>query len=138
MPSILLSVLIMAGLSVLTGFLTYKSSKRRRRAAIPLAAVAVVLLLLHATVWGDTLLLARLLPVRDVIVYGNIQPIAAAALAGVALALLRTPALQRTLLVAALAGVAAYRAWWPLFGDPPSLQPDRWTNGVCRQSSTLR
>jgi hypothetical protein len=43
---------------------------------------------------------------------------------------------QRLVLVLALLGIGVYRFITPLLGSPPPIGPDRWTDGVCRQSCT--
>ena len=56
----------------------------RRPVAVGLCIFAVAVMFAHAVYLGDNLLLARLMPVADVIVWGNVQPLAAGLLAGLA------------------------------------------------------
>src|SRR5690242_192157 len=88
---LLIPLSVMSALSILAACAGALIGLKHRRLATLLAIVALLLLLLHATVWGDSLLVARVLPVADAVIYGNIQPLAAGLLGGLAWSLLRTP-----------------------------------------------
>jgi hypothetical protein len=98
--------------------------------------VGAVGLVVHAVVLNDNITITRLLPLANVGVWGNWTPIFTALLAGAAWLKMRGPAWQRVLACAALFAVCVYMAYFHLLGSPPALRPDRWTNGVCRQSTT--
>ena len=134
-PDLLIPLSAMSALSILAAGAALIIARKSRRMGTFLAIVAVLLLLLHAMVWGDSLMVARALPIPDVIIYGNIQPLAAGLLAGLAWSLLRTPVWQRIVLVAGLTLAVIYRVFFPFVGQPPPTLPDRWTDGVCRQST---
>jgi hypothetical protein len=80
--------------------------------------------------------MTRVIPSADVMVFGNLALPAAALLAGSAWSLLKSPRWQTIACVVAVLGLGMWRLVGPLLGASPAIGPDRWTDGVCRQSST--
>jgi len=114
-----------------TARLTRAASGRTRLIAL----IAVVgALVLYVAFLYDRLTLARLLPVADVMVLGNVIPVLAGAITGLLWAApgigrLRKIALLVTLSMATLRVVAA-----PWVGSRP-VCGDVWEKGVCRQTT---
>ncbi|HUB26583.1 MAG TPA: cysteine peptidase family C39 domain-containing protein [Tepidisphaeraceae bacterium] len=100
------------------------------------AAFAVGGLLTYSLWLEDNLILARLLPVADVIAWTNIQFPAAAILAGIAWIDLRAPRWQRIPLCAILLALGFWRMIEPYTGAMPHLTAAHWAHGICRQSTT--
>jgi hypothetical protein len=113
------------------------SSKRiSKKWSAGLAIAAVAVLLLYAVWLGDNLLLARILPVADCLAWMNLQTPAMALLAGLAWSHLTGPRWQRNLLVGILVVIGLWRMAAPYLGSKPIFGPDKWMQGVCRQSNT--
>lgn len=105
-------------------------------AAIVMGLLAAGMLIVWGVWLADNLLLVRWLPVTDAIVWLNPQLPAAGVLAGVAWRRMTGPAWQRIVLVVPLALLGIWRAYGPLWGTVPPLQPHRMTGSVVRQSTT--
>jgi predicted double-glycine peptidase len=133
----LLTVLMtIASVSMVSAWLGLTFKRRWSATTCQLtAALAVIALLVHAFWLVDNLLLARLLPVTNVIAWANIQTPAMAFLAGLAWAHLPGPRWQKILLVCAIVGIGTWRFISPYVGETPAMGPDRWTDGICRQST---
>jgi hypothetical protein len=81
------------------------------------------------------LVMARILPLSNVIIVGNWIPLGVAWLAGVIWGFKTIPAWRRVAVDLALAGVAVYALLLPLLNIPPQAR-DTWTStGVCLQST---
>lgn len=118
-------------------FAGLRLSKRfPKRVSAAIAALAVAVLSLYALWLNDNPILTRLLPTANVLVWGNLQLPAMALLAGIAWGSLRGPRWQRLVLVVPLVSIGIWRTLDPLVGSPAPIGTDRWTHGVCRQSST--
>jgi hypothetical protein len=110
---------------------------RRGHRAIALAACVAALTLVAYAIWlSDNPVLTHILPLANVLLWGNLQLPAAALLGGVAWTSLRSPLWQRILLVSVLIAMGLWRESAPLLGRPPTIGPERWANGICRQTST--
>jgi hypothetical protein len=107
-----------------------------RIVSILAGVAATTVLVVYARWLNDSPALTHILPLADVVLWGNLQLPAAAMLGGVAWKSLHSPIGQRVLLVAALVGIGAWRECAPLIGRPPTIGPARWTHGICRQTST--
>jgi hypothetical protein len=108
---------------------------RSQRWSVAIALLPIAILMLYAFWLTDNPILTHWLPTADALLWGNMQLPAAALLAGIAFTSLRTPLWQRILLTVSLVGVGAWRECAPLLGQRPALGAQRWTNGVCRQTS---
>lgn len=105
--------------------------------------LSVVLMLLGAGVlalWAfwlnDNPLLTRLLPVPNLVFWGNLQLPAAALMAGVVWGRFRGPQWQRTVIVLILVGIGGFRLLEPILGEPLRGIQNHWNDdGVCLQSS---
>ncbi len=86
--------------------------------------------------WGDNLMEARILPVADVMAWGNIQTPAMGLLAGAAWPMLTGRHGQRIFLLSILAGAGVWRLLGPYIGHKSALGPDKWAGGICRQTTT--
>ena len=84
---------------------------------------------------ADHLLLAKVLPFSNLIVLGDWLPPAVALLAGLAWRRLPGRAWRKAVLVVPLVALCGLRSYGRVFGDVPALGPDRWKDGVCRQTS---
>jgi hypothetical protein len=100
------------------------------------AALAALSLLTYSLWLEDNLILARLLPVADVIAWTNIQFPAAAILAGVAWIEMRASRWQRMLFCAVLLVLGFWRMIEPYTGAMPNLTTAHWVHGICHQSTT--
>lgn len=111
-------------------------SRCRRPAAVSVGCFAMAVLVAYALWLTDNPLLTHVLPVANVLLWGNLQLPGAALLGGVAWSSLKTPLWQRLLLIGALLGTGLWRETAPLIGHRPPVGPERWTHGICRQTST--
>ena len=135
MGQIAVPIVVMVSVAAALALLGVRfGSRLPRPVAIGICVFAVAVMIAHAVYLGDNLLLARLMPVADVIIWGNVQPLAAGLLAGLAWSTLGTPRWQRALLVTAVGVLALYRAYWPMAGACPPTQ-DTWFGDVCKQST---
>jgi hypothetical protein len=119
------------GASVATTRLT-RAASGRARVGVLIAVVGA--LVLYVAFLYDRLTLARLLPVADVMVMGNIIPLLAGAIMGL---LWAAPGIGRVrkialLLVLSLATLRVVAAPW--VGPRPACG-DLWEKGVCRQTT---
>jgi len=136
MPEVFLPISVMLLISAVAGFAAVIVTRRKRNAGIVIAVGSALVLVLHAAFLNDEIIIARTLPWANVMFYGDSRLPAAALLAGSAYSLLRTPRWQRIMLSAALIAFALYRVLGPVVGAPPEGLQNRWTNGMCRQSTT--
>ena len=126
----------MCGLSVAAftgGWLIGGHASRWLRTIISIATV--LLLATYARWLYDSVLLTKVVPIADVLLWGNLQLPAAALLGGIAASSLKTPRWQRATLAIALLSIGVWREFDPLIGTTPALGPARWTGNVCRQST---
>jgi hypothetical protein len=130
------AVFVVVALSVVLLMVGRFVAARKRAIGYIVASLAGLVLLLHALWLNDNLLLTRVIPTANVMVLGNLALPAAALLAGTAWSLLKAPRWQKITCAAAILGLGLWRLVGPLYGRVPSIGPDRWTTGVCRQSST--
>ena len=84
-------------------------------------SLAVAILITYALWLNDNPVLTHILPVANVLLWGNLQLPAAALLGGVAWSSLRSPIWQRVLLVGVLVGIGLWREAGPLIGRPPVI-----------------
>lgn len=91
---------------------------------------------MHAFWLADNPLITRIIPVTDVIIYGNIQGPGMGLLAGIAMVRMPGSRARRMVLVAPLICIGLWRIVSPVIGNAPPIGPDRWVDGLCRQSST--
>jgi predicted double-glycine peptidase len=133
---IVIAVLVMLAVSSLLFILALRLGKRRPRIGYVMTAVGAALLLVHALWLNDNLIVTRVFRFADALVYANLALPGAALLAGGAWALLKSPRWQKIVCVVAVIGLGGWRLLNPLVGRAPTIGKDRWTEGVCRQSST--
>lgn len=134
---LILAIVVMIGVSVCFACIGIWIARRFSRtvSAIP-GFVAVGLLLIHAFWLADNLCITRLLPIADVIIYGNIQGPAMGLLAGIAMVRMPGSFARRMVLVTPLICIGIWRIVSPVIGTAPQIGPDRCVDGLCRQSST--
>jgi len=125
----LVSMLIIAGICFVTG----QGSSRKWSVVLMLLGAGV--LALWAFWLNDNPLLTRLLPVPNLLFWGNLQLPAAALLAGVAWTRFRGPQWQRMAIVLTLLGIGGFRLLEPILGEPLRGIQDHWNSDVCLQSS---
>jgi len=136
-PDLLFAISVMLATSTAIFFLDCRLlQKPSRWLTILIALLGTGGLVLHAIYLNENAHLVRLIPSANVIVWGNFSPIFTALLAALAWRKMRAPLWQRALACTALFGICIYQAYAHLLGHPPRLSPDRWTNGICRQSTT--
>ncbi len=137
MTDVLLGVAIIAALCTAIGLLSFRLASRvsgRVYTAYVLTVVAATVL--FAAFVHGRLILARLLPVANVIVLGNWIPLGAAALVGAMLGRRSIRWWRRWLLSLCLVAVATYSLVEPMLGTAPT-SGDRWTDdGVLLQSTS--
>ncbi len=106
----------------------------------PKRDVAIVVLAAFGFLIGSALLvregflLARLLPLADLVVLGNWIPLGAGLLGGLAWRNIPGGAVRRSLTIVPLACIALYAAYGRLPGSPPACG-NAWRNGVCLQTT---
>ncbi len=132
-PDLCLALLIITLISA--GLFALAARLGKRRIGIPAAIIAVGVLLAYALWLCDNPIIIRLLPVRNVMLWGNPQLPLAGVLSGIAWARMRGPQGRKLILVTALLGVSTWRELGPLLGKSPVLHSRYWTDGVCRQMS---
>jgi len=126
---------VVSAASVAAFMLAARSTRRcSGRARLALLGGLVAALVLYVALLYDRLTLARLLPVSNVIVLGNVIPPLAGAIMGV---LWGAPGISRArkgvgLVALALATARVVAAPW--LGRPPTCG-DLWENEVCMQTS---
>jgi len=111
-------------------------ARTSRRASALVGGLATLVLVVYALWLNDNPVLTHILPVANLLLWGNLQLPAAALLGGVAWSSLKSPLWQRVLLVLSLVAMGFWREAGPLIGHPPPIGPARWTHGICRQTST--
>ena len=99
-----------------------------------LALLAVTVVFVQAFVLQENVLVARVLPLSNLIILGNWLPVAAALLAGLAWVRTRGAAWRKYITVLPLVGAGLYSMARPLLGHPPECG-DKWEEGVCIQTS---
>ena len=119
------------GAAILTLRLTRSAS---RRALALTGAGAVAFVVVHALLPQDSLWLARVLPLTNVIVVGNWVPVAVAMLAAVVWRDTRTTRSRRGLAIVVLLLGGAYLVYEPLVGPRPHCR-NLWYHDICVQSS---
>jgi hypothetical protein len=133
---ILMALAVILGISAAIALFGARLARRiAPRWSLLLALLAAGVLVLYAVWFIDDVALARVLPFTNVIIYGNPQGPAMGLLAGLATVRMPGRAARRAVLVVPLVMIGLWRVVSPIVGRPPSIGPDRWTNGVCRQSS---
>jgi hypothetical protein len=114
------------------------AARAARRASMPvvllLAALAVAVVFVQAFVLQENHLMARVLPLSNLIILGNWLPVAAGWLAGLAWARTRGATWRKYITVLPLVGAGLYSMARPLLGHPPDCT-DKWEDGVCIQTS---
>jgi len=136
MMDLLLAMLVMLGLTVAVFIVTLGGARHLSRFnATLIATAAVAFLVLHATVLLDHVAIVRWLPFSSVIVLGNLSPLATAVLSAAAWRALPGTALRRAALLSVLGVVCLWRAYSPVVARVAMPLNDRWTRGVCRQTS---
>jgi hypothetical protein len=134
---LIIALMVMLAMSIAIFIVTLHLTRRMSRLGATLvAAGAVAFLVLHATVLLDHVAIARWLPLASLVVLGNFSPPATAVLAGAAWRALPGTALRRGALLIVLATICLWRAYAPLVARVSSPLNDRWTRGVCRQTSS--
>lgn len=136
LQSIVTAIAVMSLLSLVLMAATARLLRTKSTAwTVVVGFGSVGVLLLHALVLLDHLAVVRVLPVTDVMVWGNMAPLATAVLAGVVWAKGRGGRWRRLVPVVALVGLA----WWRTYGwalEPlPKVGPEKWTGDVCRQTT---
>ncbi len=106
-----------------------------RRWVILLLVGTVAFMLVFARVLLDSAAMLRPLPFSNAIVVANWQLPAAGLVIGLAWHLLPRPVWRRCLLIVPLAALGIWRFYGPLVGNPPVRIQNRWSQGVCLQSS---
>jgi hypothetical protein len=133
---ILIALAVMLVISAIVAYLGAKLGRRLPpRASLLLAIFAAGVLVAYAIWYLDDIVLARIFPLANVIVYGNPQGPAMGLLAGLAAVRMPGSPRRRAVLVVPLLIVGLWRVISPVTGAPPPIGPNRWTNDVCRQSS---
>lgn len=130
--------LAIAGVGLLSILIFWAALRLTRSLSSRITALLAVLALssllaFNALLW-DNLRLTRLLPFSNVVIVGNWQPLAVALLAGLAWRSMPGSARRKSVLVVPLVLIGAYKWTAPLLATPPRLQ-DRWSQGVCLQTS---
>jgi predicted double-glycine peptidase len=127
---------IVAGVSLAVFQATALLARRCSPLHRNLLAVAIVGLMIAYTygLWQSTLL-ARLLPLSNLIVLGNWYPIFLSALGGVVVAMPQLCLARRGVALVSLAAFSTYAALSPLLGEPPACD-NRWSlDGDCMQTT---
>jgi hypothetical protein len=114
--------------------------RRVSRATAPrvagiLALLTCAFIVCFALMFRDHLLLTRLVPSSAAIVYTNPLPPAVALLCGIGWHRMPGSAWRKGVLLLPLALLCLYQSYGVLPGNPPPLD-ERWTDGVCRQTSS--
>lgn len=126
----------MLTLGVIAGVLAARWSRHRSQiGTLPLAIPAIAWLFAHPILIGNSLRAATVLPIADVIIWSNLQPICAGILIGIAWSQLKTPRWQRYTLMVPFCLFTIYRTIEPITGAPAKLFGPVMTNGIVRQSS---
>jgi hypothetical protein len=109
-----------------------------RRVSMPvvllLALLALTAVFVQALVLQENVLVARVLPLSNLIILGNWLPVAAGWLAGLAWVRTRGAVLRKCMIVLPLVGAGLYSMARPLLGHPPECA-DKWEDNVCIQTS---
>lgn len=116
---------------IMSRWATYRS----RGAALCVALAAIAWLFVHPLLVANCLIAARILPVADVIIWSNPQPLCVGAFTGIAWTQLGTPKWQRWALLVPLCAFCIYRTVEPVVGSPAQLRGHTMTGEVVRQSS---
>ena len=109
-----------------------RGATRRRSALLVLAGLGLVGL--HSFVLIDSPALAWVLPVSSLVVVGNLAPLGAAWVAGVAWNHIRRPLWRRLLFTVPIPVLCAWHGYAWLFRGPPE-GGSLWVDGVCKQTS---
>src|SRR5437016_4951462 len=126
-------ILLLASALLFIGGL-WVGKRLRLRAAGLLFMLTLLALLAYEKYAADQLGMAKVLPISNLVVIGNLYPPLVALAASFALAILPKGILRRSVLLIpflALSWVGLVRT---VFGAPPELG-DRWIRGVCLQTS---
>ena len=105
-----------------------------RRGSTLLALLAVGLVFLIAYLRRDSLFLAKILPLSNLVVLGDWLPLPVAFLAGLAWELVPGRTWRKASLIAPFVLLTLYAAYGWLFQGTPASQ-DYWSDGVCIQTS---
>lgn len=136
MGDIAAGVLIVASLSLACGCIGTSIARRcSARVANGVGLGLVLMVLAYAILLHGRLVLARVLPVSNVIVLSNLIPLGAAALTGIVLGRRSIPLWRRTTVGLMLTGLAWYTVLCNLVGPPPAINEPRYYQGFCIQTS---
>jgi hypothetical protein len=136
MGDLIIGFAIVGALTVLCfAFGVWAGRRPSRPGAVALAVAGLGLIVLHATVLIDRPLLARLLPVSNLAVVGNLSPLGAGVLAGFLWGHRVLPAWRRLLVASLMLALTFTHGYGWMLGRPPECG-NWWTHdGVCRQTS---
>lgn len=135
MIDIVIGVAIMAALSMLTFGISVRLGRSTRTFWLDVTAVSTVLAtIFYAFFVWDKLILARLLPVSNLIIVGNWFPLATGLLAGVAWNRVPGATWRKAFSTALLLCVGFFAILQPVMGQPP-LCDNKWKDEVCLQTS---
>ncbi len=136
MGDIAAGLLIIVSMSLVCFFVGISVQRRCRQLAVNLVGLGIVLMIvLYAVMLHGRLVMARILPVSNVIVFGNVIPLAAAALAGIVVARRSIPLWRRAAVGAILTALAWYTVLCHFAGPRPAVGAPRYDRGVCVQTS---
>jgi hypothetical protein len=107
-----------------------------RRAVQAAAVVLVAFIVLFVWRWSQAAAMARLVPYSGAVVMADFALPATAMLAGIAWSVLPGGRTRRAMVIVPLVALCAFRTFRPLAGATPEPLGDRWSRGVCIQTST--
>lgn len=129
-----MSVMVLVSIGLMVGVAVWG----RRQTGWVVAGVGGIgagLLVAHATVWNDSLLWVHVMPLRELVIWGNVVPLGTGLLAGVVWVKGKGPWWWRGALATVILAMGIWRTLWPVWLEKPPLGTDKWTIGVCRQTS---
>jgi hypothetical protein len=135
MIDIYLGIAIILSLAVglfMAGLLIARRASRRTSTLMALLAVGLVFLVAYLR--RDSLFLAKILPLTNIIVLGDWLPLPVAFLAGLAWELVPGGTWRKAPLVIPFILLTLYASYGWLFQEIPASQ-DYWSDGVCIQTS---
>jgi hypothetical protein len=136
MGDIAAGIVIVVGLSLAWGCLgMWLACRCSARVANGIGLGLVLTVVAYAILLHGRLVLARVLPVSNVIVLGNLIPLGAAALTGLVLRRRSIPWWRRMTVGLILTGLAWYAVLCDLVGPPPAISEPRYYQGFCVQTS---
>ncbi len=129
-------LVLVAGLSLICLSIGILIERRCSTAVANGAGLSVVVvILLYAILLHGRLLLARILPVSNVIVLSNMIPLGAGALTGIVLGRRSIPWWRRTAVGMIVTALAWYTVLCDLVGPCPAVNSPRYHQGLCMQTS---